>query len=434
MRNPRRGATRRTYLAAQAGAAVALAASNPAGDQPPPEAKRLAPATLTYTTWWLPPILYGVASEEAVRAFEARHPGITVTIEGMKGGADTQLEKIQAMIVGGTPPDISLVRPHHMGFFTSKHALVAIDDRFQRDRRVRREDFFPVTLERLTWQGKTWGLPAEVHFTVLLYNQALFAAAGQPPPDQSWTWDRWLETARRLTSPPDQAGPRTFGGNLATWQILVWAWGGEILNRAETECLLSRPPAPEALQWRADAIRNHRVEPAAQDRGGQNIWQFFASGQLGMLVTQPWNLTDIEKIAQIPWNVVTVPRGRARRAALAAGANYALFQGIKHPDAAWELLLDLSVGEGLKALLAASSLFPAAHAQATPETLPNYKPEWIETILEASKQARHPHYSHPRYVEIDDVIGEQLAPVWNGQRAAKDAAEEIVRLVNPLLK
>jgi ABC-type glycerol-3-phosphate transport system substrate-binding protein len=55
-------------------------------------------------------------------------------------------------------------------------------------------------------------------------------------------------------------------------------------------------------------------------------------------------------------------------------------------------------------------------------------------VLEASKNARQPHYNHPRYVEMNQILVEQLTPVWRGQKPVKDAADEIVRQVNPLLK
>ena len=68
---------------------------------------------------------------------------------------------------------------------------------------------------------------------------------------------------RRLAALPAQDGARTFGtDDLAMWEVLVWAWGGEILNKPETECVLNRPPAPEALQWRADLLNRHGVVPA----------------------------------------------------------------------------------------------------------------------------------------------------------------------------
>jgi multiple sugar transport system substrate-binding protein len=432
--------TRRRLLGAAAGAtaggmAAGAAActpgqvTTPAGGPP-----RLAPARLVYTTWWVPPILYGTATEQAVRDFETRHPGVTVQIEAMTGPVNAQLDKIQALIAGATPPDVSLVRPHHMGYFTSRDALVAVDDRLQRERRVGRGDFFPVTLERLTWQGKMWGLPAEVWFQMTLFNRELLARAGQPAPDATWTWDRWLEAARRATGPADQGGARPFGADQPPWQLPVWAWGGEILSKAETACVVNRAPAPEAIQWRADLVLKQQAAPSPQDLAGQTAMAFFQSGRLALHTQANWALSDIEKAAQMPWGVAPIPAGKAGRVTFGGGANYAIFRGGRHPDAAWELQADLAVGEGMKIMLARSSLFPPVRGLARQELLPSYKPEWLAATLETAKNARHPHYSHPRFVELDDVLTRQLEPVWQGTRSAQAAADDAVRLIDPLLK
>jgi ABC-type glycerol-3-phosphate transport system substrate-binding protein len=62
-----------------------------------------------------------------------------------------------------------------------------------------------------------------------------------------------------------------------------------------------------------------------------------------------------------------------------------------------------------------------------------YKPEWLRVIQQVIGGARQPHYNHPRYIDINQIYTEQLAPVWRGQRPAKDAADEIVRQVTTLL-
>lgn len=429
-----------TLLAAQtttlgAGLLSVLAACNP-GVQAPQEQgpQQLASTNLSFATWWVPPLAFGTATEKALREFEAKNTNIKIQVEALADNAGVNLEKVQTLVAAGTPPDLSLIRPPHVGYFATRGAFLAVDDRLQKDRRVARGDFFPVALERLTWQGKTWGLPAEVHFVLNVYNEELFASAGQPLPDAAWNWDRWLEAAKRLTAAGVNSSTRTFGAELPQWEALVWSWGGEILNKLETECILNKPPAPEALQWRADALLRHGVAPTAADYGGQNARTFFASGRLGMLPIGNWALQDIARDAKLRWGAAPLPQGRAGAVTFAAGANYAIFQGSKLQDAAWAVLSDLALGEGLKTLLAGSSLFPAVRSVAKPELLPSYTPDWLKATLSAAERARHPHFSHPRHVEINQVLGEQLAAVWKGEKQAQVAADEATRLVNPLLK
>lgn len=435
----RKEMTRRGLVGAAALAPAVLAACTVGGSGAPAQ-PQLAPATLTYTTWWLPPLVYGTATERAVADFEGRHSGVKVRIEGLTGTTAQQMEKVQTMAAGGAPPDLSTLRPQYPGGFAAKGMLLPLDDRLSKDRRATKGDFIPVHLERAIWQGKLWGLPAEAWFLITYYNPALFAKAGQAVPDERWTWDTWLDAARKLAAVPVAGGPapdgpKTFAtDDVNFWEMFTWAWGGEILSKAETECVLSRPPAPDAIQWRADLTTKHGVVPTAQDLQGTNVRALFEQGRLAMHTSGNWALTDIQGAAQMPWSVAVMPQGRAGRWTLGSGAIYGAFKEAKQHDAAWTLLADLVAGEGMKTLAAESSLLPSLRPMIKQELLPKYKPEWLKVVLEASKNARQPHYNHPRYVEMNQVFAEQLAPVWRGQKPARDATEEIVRQVNPLLK
>src|SRR5688572_6380201 len=192
--------TRRAFVSGIAGSTAAGAVSAcSVGSAGAPAQKKLAPAQLTYTTWWLPPLVYGTATERALANFEERHAGVKVRIEGLTGTAAQQMEKVQTMAAGGSPPDISLLRPQYPGGFASRGMLLQLDDLLQKDRRAAKGDFIPVHLERATWQGKLWGLPAEAWFLITYYNPALFQKAGVPIPDDRWTWDTWLEASRKLS-------------------------------------------------------------------------------------------------------------------------------------------------------------------------------------------------------------------------------------------
>jgi multiple sugar transport system substrate-binding protein len=434
--------TRRTLLtraASAAGAGVllpALAACATPGQAPPPT--ELAAANLTYTTWWVPPAAPGLATEKALQAYQQKRSTVSVRVEGITGTVAQGMEKVQTMAAGGTPPDISLLRPQgYPASMAQKGMLLQLDDRLQKDRRATRADFIPVQLERGLWQGKLWSLPAEAWFLVTLYNPTLFARAGQAAPTDSWTWDTQLDMARRLAAVPAQEGAKTFAtDDVANWEMLVWAWGGDLLNRQETECVLNRPPAPDALQWRADLINKHGVTPTAQDLQGvpNGMRGLFEQGRLGMHTIGSWAMVDVEKGAQMPWSVAPVPAGRAGRRPLAGGAMYGVFKEGKQQDAAWDLAADLVMGDAAKVIATESSMLPSLKPMIKPEGLPHYKPEWLKVIQSSMDTARHPHYSHPKYLEMNQVFSTELGPVWSGQKAARDAADEIVRQVNPLLK
>jgi ABC-type glycerol-3-phosphate transport system substrate-binding protein len=61
---------------------------------------------------------------------------------------------------------------------------------FVNDPAFPRSDFYPGTLDDLSWQGSVYGLPASVNLFVIYYDKQAFDAAGVPYPRIGWTWGR----------------------------------------------------------------------------------------------------------------------------------------------------------------------------------------------------------------------------------------------------
>ena len=183
--------------------ALAVAACAAPGAAPAAESESAgtgaAPVDLSFMTWWLPPLVLGTAVEDAVAEFNDANPDLNVSIEPNPGGPDAQLQKWQTMLASGAPPDVTLMRPHYHTAFASRGAFLQVDDFLNAESSVKREDFWPQTIERLSWDGKLWGLAAEIWFSFFFLNLDMFEEAGVAVPTNDWTWDDFLETATQLT-------------------------------------------------------------------------------------------------------------------------------------------------------------------------------------------------------------------------------------------
>ena len=417
-------------------AAAAAAACGLPGSQGTPEAKKLAPANLTFASFQLPPNAAGVAADKAIKDFEARNPGVTVTSEALTNDQAQDLAKIQTLLASGTVPDIALSRHHHLGYLASRSAFAAVEPFMQKDKRASKNDFFPVVADRLTWNGKLWGLPQDLQVQLSFYNQDLFAQSNErlPSATEAWTWDRWLEAAKKNATTGAFNSPKFFGGITSLWEIMVWSFGGDILNQAGTECVINRSGAPEGMQFRSDLINKAGIAPTNDDRGGVNEQTFFTNGRLAAFNTANASLMTIDKDAKFRWMVQPLPAGKGGAYTLGAGPNYVMFQAGKQQDAAWSLISDLVMGEGQKVVLANSTLFPGLKTFAKPELLPSYKPEWITVTMKATERAKHPHYNHANWPDMDRVCREVLAPLWRGEQPAQPITDEVARQVNLILK
>ncbi|NIR00161.1 MAG: extracellular solute-binding protein, partial [Gemmatimonadales bacterium] len=151
---------------------------------------------ITLFTWTRPGEL--AINQELCERFEVEHPGIRVEVVNEPG--DRAMDKLQAMVAAGNPPDVMSI---HGAFFTplaAKGALLDLDPLIAEDPTFDLEDFYPALVELCRHEGKLFSLPRYTSVYVLFYNRDLFDGAGLRYPEETWTWDDYLAAARKLTS------------------------------------------------------------------------------------------------------------------------------------------------------------------------------------------------------------------------------------------
>jgi multiple sugar transport system substrate-binding protein len=133
------------------------------------------------------------------------------------------------------------------------------------DRPLEGEDLHPSALEALRWQGRLYGLPAEIDPWVTFYNRELFDAAGVPYPSGDWNWDDFLERARALKDSPAVRFP--FGSWGAEMTPFVYQNGGQLAEdpTAPEELTLDDPSTVEAIRWYLNLALAEGIMPTPAD-------------------------------------------------------------------------------------------------------------------------------------------------------------------------
>jgi multiple sugar transport system substrate-binding protein len=110
------------------------------------------------------------------------------------------------------------------------------------------------------WEGKRHGLIVQLNVNTWVYNQSAFREAGVPEPAPTWTWDDFLERARRLHQPQDGRWGAYFSHSYPyTW---FWSAGVPYMDAKGTKTSWDTPAGREVLQWWADLVLRHRVAPS----------------------------------------------------------------------------------------------------------------------------------------------------------------------------
>jgi multiple sugar transport system substrate-binding protein len=366
--------------------------------------------------------------EGIAQLFTQKLPKVRVAVEPIPW--DDYPPKITAMLAGGTPPDCCYQASRRVIGFVANGQTVDLNALVKQDREAKREAYWGGTIEENTWRGALFGWPSDAVGVPVAVNRSLLQQRGARLPAQyvtekKWTWEAVLEVARRVSGDGVFGLPlRDWDGDWPNW---IYQNGGEILNKDRTESLIHRPEAYEAIQYSVDLIYRHKVAPAFN----QQPW---AEGQLALTLAHPNNVQSWRKTLAFDWDIVPLWTHKAAGSTLFTGAT-TLFKDSPNVAEAWEFAKYFGGPEAEKERIVKNGRTPALKAlqeEYVKILEPAQPPANARLFLEALDYSR-PLPITPAWTEMRQVIGEQLKPVWAGERPAKDATAEITRLVNPLL-
>lgn len=422
--------------AAAATSAPATAAPNPTN--PPAPQKQV---TLKWFMRWDKARLDGVA-QPVIAAFEKEHPNIKIEIENIGSGTE-YWTKLQTMIAGGTAPDVIYPATHNAYALASKGALLNLDPFVQRDK-LDMAKYDPQILDLYKYDGKLYGLPIDSAALVVFYNKDMFDKAGVPYPKDGWTWDQFLETAKKLAKDTNSDGKiDQFGVDSWTsyWPAIVWTMTGHGIFddlRKPTKCLLDEPESVAALQWLADLAHKQHVMPTSAERA--DISDMFLAGKSAMNIIGHWRVPQyMANIKDFKWDVASLPMGKVA-ANRCDGSCFAVTAQSKNPEEAWEFVKFLA-GEGsmgVELLLDLQQMVPAlTDYQTSDKFLKNPSlPGVNKKPFLAGREHLFPMYDpiHPIYDEIDATEKAELGEVWNGKATAAEAVKRLMPKLNDILK
>ncbi|MBB5233525.1 sugar ABC transporter substrate-binding protein [Deinococcus budaensis] len=164
-----------------------------------------------------------------------------------------------------------------------------------------RSDLDRTALSAMTYKGKLFGLPMFAESVALVYNKKLV-------PTAPTTWNAFLSTAQKNT------GNGRFGflmdlGNAYQNYGFISAYGGYVFKNSggtlnTKDVGLANAGADKAAGFMNDLRYKYNLVPEGVDGGAAK--SAFVDGRLAMLLTGPWDMSDIKK-AGINYGIATFP-------------------------------------------------------------------------------------------------------------------------------
>ena len=236
--------------------------------------------------------------------YNKAHPD--VRISELYSSNDLVLQKVLTAVRGGSPPDVAYM------FGSWSPNIAKIEQVVDMSTHVSEpdwqwDDFYPAEREAATVGDKIVGVPALVDNLAIVYNKKLFADAGIAPPSPTWTWDDFRSAAAKLTDPAKgQYGwliPAD-GSEDTVWHYLpmLWEAGGDILSADNQHAVFNSEAGVKALT----ALQQMAVTDKSLylDTTNENGPKLMNSGKVAMLVTGPW---DLSQLSDIEYGVQVMP-------------------------------------------------------------------------------------------------------------------------------
>jgi multiple sugar transport system substrate-binding protein len=217
------------------------------------------------------------AMKWVIGEFRKTHP--TVSVEYQTVSWTDLGQKILAAMAAGTPPDIVHLDDFAASILSEQGRLEPANDVVNA---IGKDDYFPIPLKAVTFNGTVWGVPFSNGFDLLWYRKDLYDKHGLKPPR---TWDELLHNVKALHGNLPSVG-QMYGIALAlsnsnhtndTVQGFMWANGATILGRDKKLAL----NAPEAVQAYTVLRELYKYgPPGAAQYGNLEVLNAFATGKV----------------------------------------------------------------------------------------------------------------------------------------------------------
>ncbi|MER2295309.1 MAG: sugar ABC transporter substrate-binding protein [Desemzia incerta] len=296
------------------------------------------PITLTIMTWNNNP--EGTKKEqEILDAFTEENPHIT--IKQVSATYDEYNERVLTMAAGGNLPDLIWTQPAGYATFVENGLLMDLSDQVDK---LDLDELQPGVIELGQVDGTQYGMIRDRSTVQMAYNKDMFDEAGIEYPEDDWTMDEFLETAKALTV---KDGDRTtqFGIENFYLKELLTAHGTNIMDPETAEITLDAPKTIEAIELSQAMINEYNVQPTGAQIEGMS--SLFLSGVAGMSMAGPWDWVEFEKNAAFEFDIVPLPSASDKGTlSPAAYLPISINAETDYPEEAWELLEFLTYGGG----------------------------------------------------------------------------------------
>ncbi|WP_439744595.1 ABC transporter substrate-binding protein [Bacillus pseudomycoides] len=346
--------------------------------------------------------------QQIAKKFEEKNPGVKVQVEAYGDGFD---QKLAASFGAKNPPDVM-----YMWNFPSYYkSLETLDELAKKDPDMKLDDFYQGLFNYSSIDGKLYGMPAGFTTRVIYYNKKLFDKANIPYPKDGWTWDEFVDTAKKLTDASNKQYGFALRPEPDTYDLqgFIWSNGSSFVSE-DGKQIKGHMNSPETIEV-MKSFQSMLKDKTAVLVGGKNQQSgddIFKAGKLAMWESGIWPLEGF-KDAKIDFGTVEPPafKGKPVKGLVGTSA-VSIAKDAKHKELAWEFVKFYSSPEAIKMRTSDLPVRISVVKELKKEEDANVKPFY--TMLEHSTNT--PAFLlNPKWDEVNRNLSAAINAIMLGQ-------------------
>lgn len=293
--------------------------------------------------------------KEITDKFNQGQSKIHVELQPVQGGT----QKIITEMAGGVAPDIFFWDTNLLTPLATKGAVLDLTSLAKKNK-IEQSIYYPIAWNGCSIQDKLYGLPCYWGTDAIAYNKDIFDRGKVSYPNDNWTWNDFLKTARKLTK---EEGGRViqYGCTPPDNYHIVTQFGGSWFNE-KGEFTADSPEAVKALTFLHDLRYKYHVAPSLASlppdfyRGEID---FFMTGRVAMFRANAFVIPVLKKIKQFRWDVAALPKTDGKRTFQEGSGILCISSQSTHPEEAFDFVKFACGKEGQAILAKGGNCIPA---------------------------------------------------------------------------
>lgn len=364
-------------------------------------------------------------ADDAIARFNEIYPNVTVqqTCVPVDSWSDF-IQKWVTMTTSGEAPDVINLGLEAVQMAAANDLLLPIDDIVSADEELskKKSDYATSLIDGFTVDGTLYGLPSGTQTMVIYYNKKSFDERNVAYPQDDWTWDEFMETAKAMTY--DQDGTQIYGFGLSSSYFQLTPWW--ITNSAYPTTADYSAPAlnSEAMVESVTFLNQMVTEGVTPDPISSDVYTMFSAKQLAMVGAGRWVLNTWQDagLTSDDFDLVQWPKN-TEEGSVYGGSAWCIGSNTENKDMAVELLKEMVSDETLTATAAGGQQVPPTESLALDQEIMGTVPENIDGIWKAVTIAS-PVAAPTYFGDLEQSLLRGLEQVFSGAMSPQDALDQ----------